>query len=213
MADDSLILYHNPLSRGRIAHWMIEETGAPYTVKLISFERGEHKQPEFLQINPMGKIPTLVHHGTVITEAAAVCSYLADAFPAANLAPPVNDVARGTYYRWLFFGAGCIEPALFDKLYNRPPPERKGALGYGSYEETLNALEMALQPGPYILGDRFSAADVYVGSEIAWGLMSKGLEPRPIFLKYIEQFRSRPAYQRSNAKNEAYLQQLKAEGR
>jgi glutathione S-transferase len=193
---ERVTFYHNPMSRGRIAHWMLEETGAPYDVKILSFEKGEHKAPEYLAINPMGKVPAIVHRGTVVTESAAICAYLADAFPQSDLAPALDDPARGTYYRWLFFGAGCIEPALVDRLFARPPVDRPGALGYGNYTDTLNALEQALAPGPYILGERFSAADVYVGSQIVWGMMTKSLEPRPAFEQYAARLSERPALQR-----------------
>ena len=193
---ERVTFYHNPMSRGRIAHWMLEESGAPYDVKILSFEKGEHKAPEYLAINPMGKVPAIVHRGTVVTEAAAICAYLADAFPQNDLAPALDDPARGTYYRWLFFGAGCIEPALVDRLFARAPVDRPGALGYGNYTDTLNALEQALAPGPYILGERFSAADVYVGSQIVWGMMTKSLEPRPAFEQYAARLSERPALQR-----------------
>jgi glutathione S-transferase len=193
---DKITFYHNPMSRGRIAHWMLEEIGAPYETKILSFEKGEHKAPEYLAINPMGKIPAIVHRGTVVTESAAICAYLADAFPKQQLAPPPGDAARGTYYRWLFFGAGCIEPALIDKMFARAPVDRPGALGYGSYDDTLNAIEKAITPGPFILGERFSAADVYVGSQIGWGMMTKSLEPRPAFAAYFERLSARPAFKR-----------------
>ena len=134
-----------------------------------------------------------MQRGVVVTEAAAICTYLADAYPEAGLAPALNDPQRGTYLRWLFFGAGCIEPAIVDKLFARPPVERKGAVGYGSYDDTLNALETALTPGPFILGERFSAADVYVGAQVQWGLMVKGLDPRPKFQQYAERIAQRPA--------------------
>jgi glutathione S-transferase len=156
----------------------------------------------------MGKIPTIKHGDTVVTEAAAICAYLADAFPAAKLAPAVDSPERGTYYRWLFFGAGCVEPALVDHGFKRPPVDRAGALGYGSYEDTLNALEKAITPGPFILGDRFSAADVYIGSEIAWGLMAKTLEPRDTFQKYFARCAERPAFKRAAAQDEEYIKEL-----
>jgi glutathione S-transferase len=194
MAD--ITFYTNPMSRGRIVHWLLEELGEPYDMKVLDLEKGEHKKPEFLKLNPMGKVPAIVHRGIVVTEAAAICTYLADAYPGAGLAPALDDPQRGTYLRWLFFGAGCIEPAIVDKLFHRPAVERKGALGYGSYEDTLNALETALKPGPWILGGRFSAADVYVGSQIQWGLMIKALEPRPLFLQFAERIGARPAMQR-----------------
>ena len=195
---DKLTFYHNPMSRGRIAHWMLEEVGVPYETKVIAFDKGEHKSPEYLAINPMGKIPAIVHNGTVVTEAAAICAYLADAFPKAGLAPPLTDPARGTYYRWLFFAAGCIEPAMVDKMAARPKVERPGMIGYGSYEDTLNAMEKALSPGPWILGERFSAADVYFGSQIGWGTFTKALEPRPAFQEYFGRCTQRPAYKRAN---------------
>lgn len=193
---ETITFYTNPMSRGRIVHWMLEEVGEPYDMKIVSFEKGEHKSPEYLQINPMGKIPTIVHRGTVVTEAAAICAYLADAFPQKGLAPALDDPARGTYLRWLFFGAGCVEPAFVDKLFSRPPVEREGALGYGSYDATVATLERAITPGPYILGDRFSAADVYIASQIGWGILVKALEPKPVFQTYFERMFARPAYQR-----------------
>jgi glutathione S-transferase len=198
---DEIVFHHNPMSRGRIAHLMLEEVGAPYRIELHSFEKREHKAPAYLAINPMGKIPAIEHRGTVVTEAAAICAYLADAFPEARLAPALDDPSRGTYFRWLFFGAGCVEPAFVDHMYKRPAVERPGALGYGSYEDTLNALEKAIAPGPFILGDRFSAADVYVGSQIAWGLMTKSLESRPAFVAYVARLGDRPAFKRMVAQN------------
>jgi glutathione S-transferase len=193
---DELVLYTNPQSRGRIAHWMLEEVGVPYRMVILDLAKGEHKKPEFLTLNPMGKVPTIVHRGVVVTEAGAICTYLADVFPDAKLAPDVKDPARATYLRWLFFGAGCIEPALVDRLYTRPIPDRPGALGYGSYADTLNALEQAVAPGPFILGERFSAADVYVGSQIGYGLLTRSLEPRQAFREYHERLTERPAYKR-----------------
>lgn len=203
-----LTLFYNPMSRARIAHWMLEEVGVPYTIQLIRFDQGEHKRPEFLALNPMGKLPTIKHGATVVTEAAAICAYLADAFPAADLAPPVGSPERGTYYRWLFFGAGCVEPAVVDRMLQRPEPERPGSNGYGSYADTLNALEKAVTPGPYILGNRFSAADVYIGSQIGWGMMTKALEARPAFQKYLAGFMDRTAYKRAATKDEQYLKQM-----
>jgi glutathione S-transferase len=209
MSDETITLYHNPMSRGRIAHWMLEEVGAPYRVQLLSFEKGEHKTPSFLAINPMGKLPTIIHRGVVVTEAAAICAYLADAFPAAKLAPALDDPARGTYLRWLFFGIGCVEPAIVDRMLSRPVVEKRGAIGYGSYDDTLNALEQAIAPGPYILGERFSAADVYLCSAIGWGMATKALEPRPTFQAYAAHCAERAAYKRSNAQNEEFAKQLK----
>jgi glutathione S-transferase len=194
-----IILYTNAMSRGRIAHWMLEEVGVPYRVEWLDFDRDEQKSPAFLALNPMGKLPTLVHRGVVISEAAAICTYLADAFPGADLAPALEDSRRGSYLRWMFFGAGCFEPALLDKTSPRANPTSPRSIGYGSYADVLNAYERALQPGPYILGKQFSAADVYVGSQLGWGLFSKMLEPRPAFLAYLERLHARPAFARMNA--------------
>ncbi len=194
MAD--ITFYTNPQSRGRIVHWLLEELAVPYDMKILDLEKGEHKQPAYLKINPMGKVPAIVHRGVVVTEAAAICVYLADAYPQAKLAPALDDPQRGTYLRWIFFGAGCIEPAIVDKLFTRPAVERKSAVGYGSYEDTLNALETALTPGPFILGERFSAADVYVGAQVQWGFMVNAIEPRPKFEQYVERIAARPALQK-----------------
>jgi glutathione S-transferase len=199
---DTVTFYHNPMSRGRIAHWMLEETNAPYDIKVVNFDKMEHKSAAFLAVNPMGKIPAIVHRGTVITESAAICAYLADAFPSAGLAPALTDPTRGTYLRWLFFGAGCVEPAIIDRMFSRPAPSRPAALGYGNYDDTVNTLEQAITPGPFILGGRFSAADVYLGSALGWGTMMKAIDPRPAFQEYLKRLSERPAYQRFMAQNE-----------
>ena len=199
---NAIAFYHNPQSRGRIVHWMLEEVNAPYEIKVVDFDKKEHKSPDFLAINPMGKIPAIVHRNTVVTESAAICAYLADAFPSAGLAPARDDPQRGTYLRWLFFGAGCVEPAIVDRLFSRPPPSRPAALGYGNYDDTLNTLEKVISAGPFILGERFSAADVFVGSAIGWGFATKAIEPRPAFAEYLKRVSGRPAYQRAEAQNE-----------
>ncbi len=198
---EEIVFYHNPRSRAQMAHWMLEEAGAPYRIVPVDFEKGEHKTPSFLALNPMGKLPTIVDRGTVVTETAAIIAYLADAFPKAGLAPPVGDPSRGTYYRWLFFGAGCFEPALLDTMLKRPPPERKMAVGWGSYEDVLATLKTALAMGPYLLGDTFSAADVYVGSELRWAMMfgAPGLKGEKVFDDYVARLATRPALQRVTA--------------
>jgi glutathione S-transferase len=207
---DEVTFYYNPMSRARIAHWMLEEVGAPYRMELVSFDKGEHKKPAFLDINPMGKLPAIVHRGVTVTESSAICAYLADAFPAAGLAPPVTAPERGTYYRWMFFGAGCVDPAMVDRVQGRPAPPRPSANSYGCYEDCMNVLEKALSPGPFILGDRFSAADVYIGSQIRFGLMMKGIDPRPVFTTYVERLSTRPAAKRVDEQSEKYIAQLKA---
>ena len=196
---EEIVFYHNPRSRAQMVHWMLEEAGALYRIVLIDLEKGEHKTPVFLALNPMGKLPTIVHRGVVVTETAAIIAYLADTFPAAELAPPSGDAARGTYYRWLFFGAGCIEPAVLDKLMKRPEIERKGAAGWGSYDDVVATLKKALAGGPYLLGDKFSAADVYIGSEIRFAMTfgAPGLKGEKVFDDYIARLSARPAAQRT----------------
>jgi glutathione S-transferase len=195
---EEIVFYHNPQSRSQMAHWMLEEAGAPYRIVPIDFAKGENRTPDFLAINPMGKLPTIVHRGTVVTETAAIIAYVADAFPAAGLAPPPGDPLRGAYYRWLFFGAGCFEPALLDKMMNRPPVERKAAVGWGSYEEVVATLKEALARSPYLLGDMFSAADIYIGSELRFAMMfgAPGLKGEKAIEDYVARLSARPAARR-----------------
>jgi len=206
---EEIVFYHNPMSRGRMVHWMLEEIGVPYRTELLSFDKGEHKKPAFLALNPMGKLPAIVHRGTVVTECGAIITYLADAFPAAKLAPAGDDTARGTYLRWMFFGQGCIEPALIDRMLARPPPTRPTAVGYGNYDDVVKALDIALTPGPYILGERFSAVDVYIGSQLGFGMMTKSLDPQPIFQNYVGLLSQRPAYKRFNEQSDTWAAQMK----
>ena len=144
---NKVTFYYNPMSRGRIAHWMLEEVQAEYEIKLLNWETKDHKSPEYLKINPMGKIPAIVHKGVVTTETAAICAYLADAFPDAQLAPSINDPKRGAYYRWLFFTASCLEPAMTDRKHPRIEPVSASQLGYGSHEDVVSTLEKAISAG------------------------------------------------------------------
>jgi glutathione S-transferase len=193
---DKVTLYTNPMSRGRTVHWLLDELEAPYEIKILDLAKGEQKSPQYLAINPMGKVPAIVHRGVVVTETAAICVYLADAFPQAGLAPKLDDPKRGTYLRWMFFGVGCFEPAVMDKMFNRPPFERPGASSYGTYETTLATLETALKPGPWILGERFSAVDVFVGSQLQFAVMTKAIEPTPLMQAYVDRIAARPALQK-----------------
>jgi len=200
---DELVFYTNPMSRGRIARWMLEEVGQPYRTELLDYGT-TMKSPEYLAINPMGKVPALRHGDVVVTEAAAICAYLADAFPQAGLAPAPTDRLRGTYYRWLFFAAGPAESAAMNKALGVVvPPERRGMVGYGSLEDVTDALERAVSQGPYIVGDRFTAADVYVGSHIGWGVQFGTFERRPAFDRYLERIMSRPAALRARQIDDA----------
>lgn len=196
--NDEVVFYYNPRSRAQMAHWMLEEIGAPYRIVTIDFEKGENRAPEFLAINPMGKLPTIVHRGVTVTETAAIIGYLADAFPAAGLAPAIDDPARGTWLRWLVFGASAFEPAMLDVMMKRPEAPR-GSVGYGSYEDVLGALETMLAPGPWVLGETFSAPDVYLAAELAWAASfgAPGITERPTLAAYIERARARPAFQKT----------------
>lgn len=199
----SLTFYTNPMSRGRIARWMLEEVGQPYDTVLLDYGT-TMKAADYLAINPMGKVPAIHHGDTIVTECAAVCAYLADAFPAAGLAPPVAD--RGAYYRWLFFAAGPVEAAVTNNsLGVQTPPEKQMMVGYGSLEAVLDALESAVSGREYIAGDRFSAADVYVGSQIGWGLMFGTMDKRPAFSSYVDRLQARPAYQRARDLDDAAM--------
>lgn len=204
-----LVLYTNPQSRGRIAHWMMEELGEPYEVIWLDYA-STMQAPEYLAINPMGKVPALTHGAAVITEAAAICAYLADQFPAKQLMPTQLE-ERASFFRWLFFAAGPLEQAVTVKAQNWPvTPEQEGFLGFGNYTKTINTLAKALQASPYIAGREFSAADVYVGSHLSWGMLFNTIEKQPIFEDYVARLYQRPAYNRANQINDQYLQVQKA---
>ena len=199
----SLTFYTNPMSRGRIARWMLEEVGEPYDTVLLDYGT-TMKGADYLAVNPMGKVPAIRHGDTVVTEAAAICAYLADAFPAAGLAPPPGDERRGPYYRWMFFAAGPVEAAVTNKSPGFES-DKKQMLGYGSFEDTMSALERAISQGPYICGDQFTAADVYVGSQIGWGLMFGTIDERPGFKDYVGRLYVRPAARRANELDDAAM--------
>lgn len=193
-----LIFYTNPMSRGRIIRWMLEEVGQPYETVILDYATSM-KSPEYLAVNPMGKVPAIKHGDTVVTECGAICAYLADAFPQAGLAPPSGSRARGPYYRWLFFGAGPIEQAAAVKSMGwEAPPEREAMLGFGNTANLMNTLEAAVTQSDYLAGDRFSAADLYIGSHLGWGMQFGSLEKRPAFEAYVARVTDRPAYKRGN---------------
>lgn len=202
---DELVLYTNPRSRGRIVRWMLEEVGQPYRVEVLDYGT-TMKAPAYLAINPMGKVPALRHGNAVVTEAAAICAYLADAFPQAKLAPPPGDRLRAPYYRWLFFAAGPIEASVSNKTFGfKVPPERESSIGYGTFERVMKTLEAAVSAGDYLLGDKFSAADVYVGSQIGFGLMFGTIEKLPAFESYWKRLTARPAYVRARELDDAQM--------
>ncbi|MFC3126574.1 glutathione S-transferase family protein [Pseudoroseomonas globiformis] len=200
-----LVFYTNPMSRGRIVRWMLEETGEAYRTELLDYG-GSMKSPDFLAINPMGKVPTIRHGGTVVTEAAAICAYLADAFPAAKLAPPPESPERGPYYRWLFFGAGVVEPAASNAALGfEVPPDQRALMGYGCLEDVLNTLEQAVSGGGWLAGSNFSAADLYLGAQIGWGMQFGTLPKRPAFERFWERCSTRPAAIRARSLDEALM--------
>lgn len=201
------ILYTNPMSRGRIARWMLEETGSPYTTQIVPFGP-VMKDAEYRSINPMSKVPALQHNDHIITETAAIIAYLADVFPDAKLAPTANE--RAKYYRWLFFGAGPVEAAVSNHASGFNPTEEQGRfIGYGSYETVMDVLDQALSETPYITGDRFTAADVYVGAQVNFGLGFNTIEKRPNFIAYSQRLLERPALQRATALDDADMAKMK----
>ncbi|MDA4844760.1 glutathione S-transferase family protein [Hoeflea poritis] len=198
-----LVFYTNPMSRGRIARWMLEETGAPYETRILDYD-GDMKAPDYLKLNPMGKVPTVVHGDTVVSECAAICAYLADAFPDAGLAPPTDR--RGAYYRWLFFAAGPLEAATVNRAMGfEVPRERERTVGYGNFSRVMDALEMAVSGSDYIAGETFSAADVYVGSHVSWGLQFETIEDRAAFRAYRDRVTDRPAFRRAAERDDAAM--------
>ena len=204
---DSLTFYTHPMSRGRIVRWMLEEVGHPYETVLLDYGT-TMKSPDYLAVNPMGKVPAIRHCDVVVTETAAICAYLADAYSDTGLAPPSGNARRGPYYRWLFFAAGPVEAAVTGKsLGLLAPPDKKGMAGYGSFEEVVDTLERAVSENPYLCGEQFTAADVYVGSQIGWGMMFGAIERRPAFEDYFGRLSQRPAAIRARELDDAILAQ------
>ncbi len=202
MADD-LVFYTHPTSRGRIVRWMLEEVGRPYRTELLEYGT-TMKAREYLAINPMGKVPTIRHGETVVTESAAICAYLADAFPAAGLAPARDDRLRGPYYRWLFFAAGPVEAAVTNRALGvEIPAGRERMAGYGTFAAMLDGLEAAVSSGEHLVGERFTAADLYVGSQLGFGMQFGMIEPRPAFEAYWSRLSARPAHQRARETDDA----------
>lgn len=203
MAEKKLIFYANPQSRSRIVRWMLEEVGASYATKVIEYG-AQMKSASYLSINPMGKVPTIVHGDKTVTECAAICAYLADVFPDAKLAPMVEG--RAAYYRWLFFGAGPLESAVMNKAMKfEIPQEKEVMMGYGNYDLVVETLAKAVSENPYVAGATFTAADVYIGAQVGWGLEFKTLPDRKEFVEYFEKLKIRPAYLRANELDDALI--------
>lgn len=200
---DELVLYTNPQSRGRIARWMLEEIGQPYRVEVLDYAT-TMKAPAYLTVNPMGKVPALRHGAAVVTETPAICAYLADAFPQAGLAPPHSDRMRAPYYRWLFFAAGPAEAAVSNKAMGfAVPPERERMMGYGRIGLVMDTLEAAVSQSDYLAGNTFTAADLYVGSHLGFGMMFGMIEKRPAFERYWQRLSARPACVRAKELDDA----------
>ena len=199
----------NPMSRGQIAHWMLEELGQPYQTNWLDWGPSGNKSPDYLKVNPMGKVPAIRHDGVVVTEAAAICLYLADAFPQAGLKPPVQKL--GDYYRYVMFAAGPVEQAVTANALGWKVPEGRDAMaGFGTFDASIDTLELLLKDRDYVCGDAFTAADVYVGSTVDWGLMFGSIPKRPAFEAYAERLRTRKPYQQAKAINNARMAEMKA---
>ena len=195
-----LRLHHTFHTRSSTALWMLEEIGQPYELNVLNSKLGEQRQPAYLAINPMGKVPALEHGGQLITEVGAICLYLADAFPKAGLAPAIGDTLRGPYLRWMFFQGNCFEPAVVDKALKREPGP-PGMLPYGDLDTTIETVAKAVAKGPWFLGDRFTALDVYFGAAIRWTTQFGLLPVRPEFTSYIARLAERPAAKRAATKD------------
>ena len=199
----TLTFYTNPMSRGRIARWMLEEVGAPYETVVLDYATSM-KASAYLAINPMGKVPAIVHDGRVVTEGAAICAYLAEAFPDAGLAPTADE--RADYYRWLFYASGPVEAAVTNKsLGVTPTDDQRRMVGYDTFDTMLDTLEAAVSAHPFIAGDRFTAADVYVGSQVMWGQMFGSMPKRDAFVDYGARLAEREAYKRAAAIDDALM--------
>ncbi|MGN6284928.1 MAG: glutathione S-transferase family protein [Afipia sp.] len=189
-------LYWSPRSRSFSGLWVLEEAGQPYERVLTDISTGAQKKPEYLAINPMGKVPALQDGDATIAEAAAICAYVAERFPGAKLAPPVGDPRRAKYLQWLFFGPSCIEPALIQIFTKLEVPSSTAA--WGNASQVFDVLDKALEKGPWLLGDDFSAADVVIGSGLNFAIRSFKMVPaRPSFDRYLDACAARPAFQRA----------------
>jgi len=195
-----LAFYHANPSRSATIRWMLEEIGAPYDVHRINLRDGDAQKPEFLALNPMGKVPVIVHDGVAISEVAAIATYLADAFPEAKLAPPIGDPRRGPYLKWMFFGPSCLEPCILETAFPRKESPPRSAAGFGSVDLTLDVTDAAIAAGkPWLLGEQFTAADIIIGATVRWGTLFKMMPERPHFADYVKHIEARPAFKRALA--------------
>jgi glutathione S-transferase len=196
-----LTLYHAVPSRSAITRWMLEEVGEPYELHLLDLKAGDQRKPDYLRVNPIGKVPALRHGDAVITESAAICAYLADEFPRAALNVPVGEPRRGAYLKWLFFGPSCVEPAMTDRAFPRQEAPNPASLGYGDFDRVMDVLAQAVGAGPLLMGEQFTAADVVIGSTLRFGMQFKLIPERSEFTAYTARLAERPALQRAQAKD------------
>ena len=199
----AVTLYHHPFSRASKVVWMLEEAGVDYELRWVDIMAGAHKTPEFLKLNPMGKLPVLVDGEALVTESAAIALYLGDRYAAGRLAPALDDPARGTYLRWAFFSPSVLEPAAAAKASGGQ--FNPGAVGWGTYESMLDATEVAVGKGPFLLGERFTMADIILGGTMSFLLQFKMIDARPAFEAYVKRIEERPAFRRSAARNAAVM--------
>lgn len=200
--------YTNPMSRGQIARWALHEVGAEYEQHILDYGT-TMKSPEYLAINAMGKVPTIVHNGHVVTECAAICAYLTDAFPESGLQPTEGE--RASYYRWMFFGAGPVEAAVTNHAAGfDPAPAKEMMFGYGSYDRVIDTLDKHFSDNAYVCGDRFTGADLYVGSQVVWGVMFGTMPKRDAFVRYSDRLTERPAYIAAKAIDSALIAKAQA---
>ncbi len=199
-ADGKITFYHSPNTRSGAVLTLLEELGAPYELHVLNMKAGEQRRPDYLAINPMGKVPAVRHGDALITEQVAIFIYLADLFPQAGLAPPIGDPLRGPYLRWLVFYAASFEPAVGDRALKREPGPAS-QVGYGDFDTMLGTLVGQLGKGPYLLGERFTAADVLWGTALAWTTMWKLVPELPEITAYVQRIGNRPALARAKAKD------------
>lgn len=201
-AHSPVVFFHAPHSRSSVARAMLEELGAPYDMVALNLAAGEQRTPDYLAINPMGKVPAIRDEGVLITEQPAILMHLADLYPERNLAPPPGDPLRGAWLRWMVFYGSCFEPAILDLSQKRSPAPQVQC-GYGDYDSVMRVIAAQLERGPWLLGDRFTAADVLWGGALNYGMMFKLVPEWPVFRQYVERVQSRPAIRRAAELDEA----------
>jgi glutathione S-transferase len=207
MTSVPVTLHHSPNTRSSAILWILEEIGQPYTVNVLNTKTGEHRTPKQLEINPMGKVPALQHGAATITESCAIAMYLAEIYPAANLAPPIGDPLRGPFLRWMFFYAACVEPAIIDKALQREPGAQTMS-PYGSFDATMDTMVSTIDTGPFMLGSSFTVLDAVYGSGLGFGMMFKIVPERPEFTAYLNRLRQRPAWIVAQQKDADFAKQF-----